>query len=563
MGKIYLIISILFSLIVAIIIGIALGNSLPGFMWSGAWWLLNISVAFSTIILSNVFIDRILVSHEHLLPTPTAATAFDEAIKLAKYNFFAISSKSMALWRTDTFVHYLLLNDVKNVLEYSYKNRGMPIFFSDDPKDRNDFLNEGRDIISRIASDKGVPFFWGMRLLIYPKSTLHIYKDQVLALMQLHSLARVHCIPIIREELLKILTEEERAKLSKFAESLGQKRIDSEMTLYSPVLRIRTYIKQFFDPNHPFRYKIPDVLAVNIFSISEDRPEIWWFKGVFAEHDKGDKAEESEKIIYILCKAINRHFNNVVWNEYSLRNIPIVPVAKKISDVEIDFFSLPYFGKWLNAILSSSESSGFSRLKKWFVKEEEILKKLAKGGKAHSALDVGCGWGRHVKLLLDSGVKYVAGIDASPAMVARANALHKAYPRRVSIRLERAENMTFEDESFDIVVCMTNTFGNFGAKKKIKALKEMIRVLKPGGTLLLSVYKHTEEALELRVKSYESVGLHPSCVDGKTVYTTEGLVAEQFSEEEILQLLDKHGMDAKVIERIRNLAFIVTGKRRI
>ncbi|HEC31745.1 MAG TPA: class I SAM-dependent methyltransferase, partial [Deltaproteobacteria bacterium] len=447
-----------------------------------------------------------------------------------------------------------------NILEYSYKNRGLPISFSDEPKDRQDFLDEGRYLISRIAAGKGTPFFWGIRLLIYPKKTLHEYKEQVLSLISLHSLARVHCIPIVREELLKVLPEDITNQISAFAERLGQKRIDREMTLYSPVLRLSTYMKQFRDPNHPFRYKIPDVLAVNILNLSGNNPEIWWFDGIYSEHNKEDLANEAEKIIRILCKTIVEHYTPVVWSEYSMQNIPVVPVAKKISEIEIDFFSLPYFSKWLRTILSSSDESSFSRLKKWFSKEAEILRKITKKEKIIKALDVGCGWGRHMELLLRSGVQYVAGVDASPAMVMKANNLYRIYPGKVSIRLERAEDMSFESSFFDLVICMTNTFGNF-SKRKEKVLKEMVRTLRPGGILVLSVYKHSDEALDLRIQSYKAIGLHPACIDGKTVYTTEGLVAEQFTEQEINSMLSNHGIITEHVEYVRNLALIFVGRK--
>ncbi len=103
-----------------------------------------------------------------------------------------------------------------------------------------------------------------------------------------------------------------------------------------------------------------------------------------------------------------------------------------------------------------------------------------------AVLDVGCGTGTLATLAQrqvgDTGA--VAGIDASPEMIARA--LYKARKRRLAINFEtaRAEALPFADQHFDVVLC-TVTLHHLRRATRGGAVREMHRVLKPGGRLLL------------------------------------------------------------------------------
>src|SRR5271154_709765 len=64
---------------------------------------------------------------------------------------------------------------------------------------------------------------------------------------------------------------------------------------------------------------------------------------------------------------------------------------------------------------------------------------------------------------------------------------------RIEIRNEDAQKMSFADATFDVIVsnlCIHNIYNKPGRKK---ACEEIVRVLKPGGTALISDYKLTSE----------------------------------------------------------------------
>jgi methionine biosynthesis protein MetW len=96
-----------------------------------------------------------------------------------------------------------------------------------------------------------------------------------------------------------------------------------------------------------------------------------------------------------------------------------------------------------------------------------------------SCLDVGCGDGRRYGLWLDRRVQHYQGVDVSGTAVAaaRASGLNAA-------QISDAGELPFEDETFDAVVCFEVLEHLFAPQT---AVAELVRVLRPGGTMLVSV----------------------------------------------------------------------------
>jgi SAM-dependent methyltransferase len=95
-------------------------------------------------------------------------------------------------------------------------------------------------------------------------------------------------------------------------------------------------------------------------------------------------------------------------------------------------------------------------------------------------LDVACGTGVLARELVGRG-GWVAGIDPNPGMVAVA--------RRITPAAEwhegAAESLPFADASFDAVA---SQFGLMFFSERPRALREMMRVLRPGGRLAVAVW---------------------------------------------------------------------------
>ncbi len=99
------------------------------------------------------------------------------------------------------------------------------------------------------------------------------------------------------------------------------------------------------------------------------------------------------------------------------------------------------------------------------------------------ALDVACGTGILARELISrtGSSGRVAGIDPSPGMVAVAKHLAPAVEWREGV----AESLPFPDQSFDAVV---SQFGLMFFTDRRQALREMLRVLAPGGHLAVAVW---------------------------------------------------------------------------
>jgi ubiquinone/menaquinone biosynthesis C-methylase UbiE len=104
-----------------------------------------------------------------------------------------------------------------------------------------------------------------------------------------------------------------------------------------------------------------------------------------------------------------------------------------------------------------------------------------------------------------------------------------------------------------------NTFGNFG-KNKYKILREMKRVAKNNGKIILSVY--SEKALPERIKGYKKVGVKIKKITKEgTVYTKEGFILEQFSKRKIKEIFKKAGLNAKITE-LNQISYICKATKR-
>jgi ubiquinone/menaquinone biosynthesis C-methylase UbiE len=77
----------------------------------------------------------------------------------------------------------------------------------------------------------------------------------------------------------------------------------------------------------------------------------------------------------------------------------------------------------------------------------------------------------------------LTGIDFSPEMLAHAQRRADQLGRSVQLREGDAHRLEFPDASFDTVVC---TFSLCAIPDDQQAVAEMLRVLRPGGTLLLA-----------------------------------------------------------------------------
>jgi len=98
-------------------------------------------------------------------------------------------------------------------------------------------------------------------------------------------------------------------------------------------------------------------------------------------------------------------------------------------------------------------------------------------------LDAGCGGGRNLNYFLKSGFN-VSGVDQSPEAIAHVRALAASLAPDLAadnFRIEPVELMSFADSHFDVVVSSAVLHFARHEEHWRKMVREMWRVLKPGG----------------------------------------------------------------------------------
>lgn len=113
----------------------------------------------------------------------------------------------------------------------------------------------------------------------------------------------------------------------------------------------------------------------------------------------------------------------------------------------------------------------------------ESVKKLP--GK--TILEIACGTGRVTYHLAKIPGVQLTATDLNPDMITVAK--KKVSGSNVEWLTADAQNLPFQDESFDVVICQ---FGLMFVPDKLKAISEVFRVLKKGGHYLLSTWDKIE-----------------------------------------------------------------------
>lgn len=141
-----------------------------------------------------------------------------------------------------------------------------------------------------------------------------------------------------------------------------------------------------------------------------------------------------------------------------------------------------------------------------------------------NVLDAGCGNCNVALYMAKNGGFNIQGIDLTPHHLVKAtrNIQHAGLSDRISVRLGDYHNLeAFDNASFDGVYTM-ETFVH--AANPRQALKEFLRVLKPGGYLVLHEYDHTPIEKIPKSMSDEAQMLNPRvCLPGFELFETEYL----------------------------------------
>ncbi len=163
-------------------------------------------------------------------------------------------------------------------------------------------------------------------------------------------------------------------------------------------------------------------------------------------------------------------------------------------------------------------------------------------------LDLCCGQGRHSLEMARRGFRQVEGLDRSHYLIQRAKTSARKEGLPVRFREGDARKLPYPTDTFDVVTILGNSFGYFETvKDDLRVLKEVIRVLKPWGRILVDVTDGEYVRQNFQPRSWEWMDKkHFVCrerslsVDGQRLisrevitHVEEGVLADQFYAERL------------------------------
>lgn len=179
----------------------------------------------------------------------------------------------------------------------------------------------------------------------------------------------------------------------------------------------------------------------------------------------------------------------------------------------------------------------------YLAKEVEYI--ISNVDKKSNVLEIGCGSGRVINKIAPLAHK-VIGIDNSQLQLEDSKKLLSSHSN-VELRLMGGKNILFKDSSFDTVLMLFNLLGNLSEKDKIKILKEVKRVTKNGGNILVSVY--SENAAPYQMEWYGHLGLKIASVTENFVsfrFKNIQVSAERFTKKKLTELFAKADLDVEI-----------------
>merc|ERR1711939_38303 len=170
-----------------------------------------------------------------------------------------------------------------------------------------------------------------------------------------------------------------------------------------------------------------------------------------------------------------------------------------------------------------------SDLFEWYAPYEYIKDRLTAAtgvNEASKVLILGCGTSGLSAALFDSGVKKISSIDYSQTAVTLQTDRNKERKGMV-FQVEDCRQLSFGKESFDVIIAKATIDAilcSDGANANIKAtLKEVARVLKPGGTFVTYSHSNDEERLTYLDKAEYNWTITSSQFVRPSVTEVEGL----------------------------------------
>jgi D-alanine-D-alanine ligase len=180
--------------------------------------------------------------------------------------------------------------------------------------------------------------------------------------------------------------------------------------------------------------------------------------------------------------------------------------------------------------------------------EVDLFSEILKLSPEDKILDLCSGQGRHSLELARRGFLKVEGLDRSRYLIKKAKAQAKKEWLNVKFREGDARKLPYLPDNFDVVMILGNSFGYFETiQDDMRVMKEIFRVLKPWGRLMIDVADGEYLRAQFQPRSWEwidkkhfvcrerSLSLDKQRLISREVVTHKerGIIADQFYAERL------------------------------
>jgi D-alanine-D-alanine ligase len=180
--------------------------------------------------------------------------------------------------------------------------------------------------------------------------------------------------------------------------------------------------------------------------------------------------------------------------------------------------------------------------------EIDLFLKILSPAKDARMLDLCCGQGRHSREIAKRGFTDVEGLDRSRYLIQRARYQARRSHLNVRFREGDARKLPHSPDTFEYVMIMGNSFGYFETiQDDLTVLREVLRVLKPWGRILLDITDGEYLKTNFQPRSWEwidkkhfvcrerSLSTDDNRLISREVITNidEGVIADQFYAERL------------------------------
>lgn len=210
----------------------------------------------------------------------------------------------------------------------------------------------------------------------------------------------------------------------------------------------------------------------------------------------------------------------------------------------------------VNRILQELESGydqmseKFSQTRKFFWRDLEFIKNYIKNG--DRILDYGCGNGRLLEILKDKKIEYI-GADVSQKLLEIAKNKH---PEHKFIKLDSQGILPLNDNYFNKIISIA-VFHHFPPEYAGKMTKELFRIIKPGGKIIVTVWKLDQEKYK-KYFSKNGEGYIPFKDNSSRVFNRYHYL---YTKKDLREIFSKAGFKIEKAEIISGKNIILIGKK--